>query len=213
MVTQANDALLAERLTGGEVGASYSSFHKKLAAQGAVFWSEVTRPIANVTLDIQPDLIIRQRKNLGRTRSQDVELNVEGRLIVTVTLSGGYQFADATVRDFPANTELEGRLVPHLPRHAITFQARYANPLRLTAAVQRRFVGSEFDDDQNLLRLNRYFTLDAFVSRALGHGTELFAATENLFNQRYEVGRTPVRILGPPLLGRVGLRIEIPTGH
>jgi hypothetical protein len=40
-------------------------------------------------------------------------------------------------------------------------------------------------------------------------GVELFAAAENLFNQRYDIGRTPVRTLGPPLLARFGVRLRL----
>jgi hypothetical protein len=40
---------------------------------------------------------------------------------------------------------------------------------------------------------------------------ELFAAAENIFNQRYTVGRTPVETLGPPLLARIGIRLTLPA--
>ena len=110
---------------------------------------------------------------------------------------------------FPANPVLEGLLIPHVPRSVITFQARYSNPRSLTIGLQQRFVGMEFNDDQNLLQLRRYSTLDAFVSRPLSRHVEVFAAAENLLNQRCDVGRTPVLTIGPPLLARVGLRLHL----
>ncbi len=209
IVTLSNDSLRAERLTGGEAGASFTAFDQRLVARGTFYWSEITRPIANVTLDVLPDLITRQRQNLGRTRSRGLELDAIARITNTLSISGGYEFADASVLRFPANTALEGLLIPQVPRHQLTFQARYSNPSRLTVGVQGRAVGAEFDDDQNRLRLDRYFTLDALVSRSLVRGVDVFAAAENLLNQRYVVGRTPVRTLGPPLLVRVGLRLEL----
>jgi outer membrane receptor protein involved in Fe transport len=209
VLTLANDKLRAERLTGGEAGARFAAFNRKLNVRGTFFWSEITRPIANVTLAFAPDLITRQRQNLGRTRSRGLELEAEARLSDTVTVSGGYQFADATVLRFPANTSLEGLLIPQVARHQMTFQARYSNPERLTLAVQGRAVGAQFDDDQNRFRLDRFFALDALVSRRVMSGVELFAAAENLFNQRYDIGRTPVRTLGPPLLARFGVRLRL----
>ena len=80
---------------------------------------------------------------------------------------------------------------------------------RVTLAVQGRAVGAQFDDDQNRLKLARYFTVVAFLSHGLGHGAELFAAGENLTGQRYQVGRTPVLTIGPPALVRVGFRMEL----
>jgi len=208
VLTQANDKLRAERLTGGEAGASVAGFRKKLNVRGTFFWSEITRPIANVTLSTTPALITRQRQNLGRTRSRGIEIEAEARITNSIIVTGGYQFIDATVSKFPANTALEGLLIPQVARHLFTFQARYSNPRRLTVAIQGRGAGSQFDDDQNQFALDRYFTLDAFASRLLGRGVEVFGAFENLTGRRYEVGRTPVTTLGPPLLARVGFRVS-----
>jgi outer membrane receptor protein involved in Fe transport len=209
VLTLANDKLRAERLTGGEGGASFAAFDRRLSVRGTFFWSELTRPIANVTLTVTPALITRQRQNLGRTRSRGVEIESEARITNTVTISAGYQFVDATVLRFPANTTLEGLLIPQVARHLLTFQARYSNPHWATVAFQGRASGSQFDDDQNLLPLDSYFTLDALASRSIGRGFEVFGAFENLFNQRYDIGRTPVRTLGPPLLARIGIRFHL----
>jgi outer membrane receptor protein involved in Fe transport len=210
VLTLANSNLQAERLTGGETGASVDAFKRRLNVRGTFFWSEITRPVANVTLSVTPTLITRQRQNLGRTRSRGVEIESEARIGNSVVFSAGYQFLDATVVSFPANTGLEGLWIPQVPRHLFTFQARYSNRRLLTLALQGRASSKQFDDDQNLLPLDPYFTLDAMVSRDLGYGMEVFGALENLTGQRYEVGRTPVTTLGPPLLGRVGLRFTFP---
>jgi outer membrane receptor protein involved in Fe transport len=209
VVTLANNGLTAEQLTGAEAGASYSPWHERVSVRGTLFWSDISDPIANVTLSATPSLITEQRQNLGETRSRGAELDAEARLTSTVTLSGGCQYVDATVTSFPADTHLVGLLVPHVPRHDLTFQARYSRPGRITAALQGRFVGSVFDDVQNTLPLNHYFMLNALASRPLRHGVEIFVAGENLLDQRYDVARTPVLTSGPPILYRVGLRMTI----
>jgi outer membrane receptor protein involved in Fe transport len=204
-----NSALTAEQLTGAEAGASYNTWHDRLNVRGTLFWSDISDPIANVTLSTTPSLITEQRQNLGETRSRGAELSIEARLTNTITLSGGTQYVDATVKSFPAETLLVGLLVPHVPRHDLTFQARYSRPHFLTASLQGSFVGSTFDNDQNTLLLRRYFLLDAFASRPLGHGMEVFVAGENLTDQRYDVARTPVLTSGPPFLFRGGFRVNI----
>ena len=162
-----------------------------------------------MTLEVQPNLITRQRQNLGSTRSRGIEFDFGARVSDAVTLSGGYQFSDATVLKFPVNPALQGLLIPHVPRHVLALQARYAHGRWVTAALQARFSGAEFDDDQNLLLLGRYFELDALASRSLGHGVEAFAAAENLLNQRCDVARTPVLTIGPPAQVRIGLRVAL----
>jgi outer membrane receptor protein involved in Fe transport len=206
VLTLANSGLTAEQLTGAEAGASYSAWRERLALRGTLFWSDISDPIANVTLSTTPNLITEQRQNLGETRARGAELEAEARLTNTMTLSGGTQYVDATVTSFPANTELVGLLVPHVPRHNVNFQARYSRPHRFTAALQGSFAGSAFDDDKNTLLLRRYFLLDALVSRPLGRGMEVFVAGENLLDERYDVARTPVLSSGPPILFRAGFR-------
>ncbi|HEY6807057.1 MAG TPA: TonB-dependent receptor [Pyrinomonadaceae bacterium] len=209
--TLANENLKAERLTGGEAGVRVTNANNKLNFRGSFYWNDITRPVANVTLATTPALITRQRQNLGRTRSRGIELQADAHLTRKWDVSGSYLFADATVVEFPANTLLEGLRLPQVPRQQLTFQTRYSDPRIATIGFQGRASSSQFDDDQNQFRLGSYFTLDAFVSRRVNERLEVFAAFENLFDQRYEVGKTPVTTLGPPLLFRAGFRIEV--GH
>ena len=138
-----------------------------------------------------------------------MELQADAQLNRLWSVSGSYLFADATVREFPANTTLEGLTLPQVPRHQFTFQTRYSNSKIATVAFQGRASSSQFDDDQNVFRLDPYFTLDAYVSRQVNEHFEIFGAVENVFNQRYEVGKTPVTTLGPPILVRAGLRMRL----
>ena len=207
IVTQANDQLLAERLTGAEAGAIVTGWDQHFMLRGNFFWSDITRPIANVTLSVAPDLITRQRQNLGRTRSRGAEVEADERLSNAITLSGSYEYTDATVTSFSANPALVGLWLPQVPHHQFTLQARYVKPFVLVG-VQGRYVGNQFDDDQNLLSLARFFALDAIISHSLRPGVEVFVAGENLLNQQYQIGRTPVLTVGPPILARAGLRLQ-----
>jgi len=212
--TEFNPNLRAERLTGAEGGAIVTGWNQRLMLRGNFFWNQITRPVPNVTLITTPSLITRQRQNLGSTISQGVEFEASSQLSSSVTVSGGYQYTHATVTNFsvdPAlaglNPSLVGLNVPQIPRHQFDFQARYSRPFILLA-VQGRFGGNQFDDDQNTLLLRRYFALDATASHTLRPGVDLFVAVENLLNQRYDVGRTPVLTVGPPILARAGLRLQ-----
>jgi outer membrane receptor protein involved in Fe transport len=205
--TESNADLKAERLTGAEGGAVVTAWNQRLMLRGTFFWNDITRPVGNVTLSSTPTLITRMRDNLGRTRSQGVELETTARVSNALTLSGGYEYTDATVINFSADPTLVGLDIPQIPRNVFTFQARYSKPFILLA-VQGRYIGNQFDDDQNSLLLRRYFTLDTTVSHTIRHGADLFLAIENLFNQHYDIGRTPVLTVGPPILARAGLRLQ-----
>ncbi|MFN2599314.1 MAG: TonB-dependent receptor [Pyrinomonadaceae bacterium] len=209
VLTLANENLRAERLAGGEAGAVFASRDQKFDLRATFFWTEITRPVANVTLSAAPGLITRRRENLGRTRARGVEIETEARLSRHLSASGGYLFVEPTVLEFPANRALEGLQVPQVARQQLTFQLRYDSPSRWTAGVQGRASSSQFDDDQNLFRLAPYFTLDAYASRRVARDFELFAAAENLLDRRSEVARTPILTLGTPLVARFGFRVRL----
>lgn len=212
VLTQANADLEAERLTGAETGAVFTS--PRTTARGVLYWMEVDRSIANVTLSVSPippGLITRQRRNLGSTRSRGVELEGTARLGDRWTLSGGYLFSDATVASARAEPGLEGLRLAQVPKHQASAQLRVSDPRLGTLGLQARWTGDQFDDDRNELLLRSFTSVDALVSRPLGDrrvGLEVFVAGENLLNERAEIGRTPVLTLGPPRTLRLGLRFE-----
>ncbi len=209
IVTDANSALGAEHLTGGEAGAQWSPGNGWLNARASLFWSDIADPIANVTLTTTPSLITRQRQNLGSTRSRGLELEAFARLSSRWTLSGGYQYVEATVTSFPVERALVGLWIPEVPRNTATFQATYSQPSGWTFALQGRYTGLQYDDDLNQFPLPPAFTLDTLVSHPLGHRLEIYAAAENLTADRYAVARVPFTEIGPPVLVRGGIRLHL----
>ena len=213
VTTLSNALLRAERSTGAEAGTRVVGFDNKLAARATVFWTDIVDPVTNVTLDP----VTRQRQNLGRTRSLGTELDARLRLSSAIELSGGYQYTHATVID--SVPSLIGLNVPEVPRHQFSWEARYWNPSRLLVSVQGRYSSLQYDDDLNTLSLKPYYVTDVFVGRNLKRGITVYVAAENLLNQRYAVTlqpptppqTQPLQNLGPPILARVGIRVDWPA--
>ena len=210
-LTLANERLTAERLAGGEAGAHWTGAGGRLRARATAFTSDVRDPVANVTLSVRPGLVTRQRQNLGRTRSRGLEGEVEATPLGGLHLAAGYTLTDARVERFPANAALEGLQLPQIPRHQLTFQARYERAKGLRLALQGRWAGAQYEDDQNQLRLAPAFLLDVLAAHGVGRGLEVFAAAENVLDQKVDAGLTPVRTLGPPFTARAGLRLRLPA--
>jgi outer membrane receptor protein involved in Fe transport len=205
VLTLANAGLQAERLSGAEAGANV--FLKRARIHTAFFWMEVADPVANVTLSSTPALITRQRENLGRTRSRGVEADARWRLN-QIDITAAYQYTDAVVTSFAADPTLVGLEVPQVAPHQFTLQARYNLPAGWTLATEARASSRQFDDDQNLFPLDSFFLMDAYVSKRVGRGVDLFATVENMFNSRIQVARTPLLNVGPPIYGRAGIRLR-----
>lgn len=209
VLTQANESLEAEHLTGFDAGVRLAATDR-ITARATAFHMVVDEPVANVTLSTTPSLIERQRQNLGQTRSRGVELDLEWRLAPALSVRAGYLFADARVRSFAADPSLVGRLVPQVARHAGSVQLRAAGRVG-RAWLQARWSGAQFDDDQNQLRLAPFVTLDARAERRFLRTVAVFAAVENAGGVRYDIGRTPTRTIGPPRTLRIGLTFDTPA--
>jgi len=131
-----------------------------------------------------------------------------------IQITAGYAYTQATVLSYPGSPggiDLVGLDVPQVPRNTFTWEARYWNPSRLFVSVQGRFVGQQFDDDLNTLPLDSFYSMNLQIGRAVTRHLEFYAAAENLTGQRYEVARTPIVNLGPPILFRAGLRLNYPA--
>ena len=168
------------------------------------FWSRLKDPVSNVT--IAPNL--RQRQNLGRTRTWGLQTDLEYRPGRMWRFTGSYILDDSTVQDFPANPALVGNRLAQVAKHKFTLQVAYLNPQIVDVTLLGKLVGPQFDDDQNLFKLGSYFVVDATLSRRLGETAEAFLAVENLFNREYPVRSNPASI-GTPILVQGGIRFSV----
>ncbi|MBA2493916.1 MAG: TonB-dependent receptor [Acidobacteria bacterium] len=209
VVTLANENLRAERADTFETGLNFSGFTKRLNIRGNFFITEVSQPIVSITLAATPLLITRQRQNVGETRSRGLEIDAEFAPRRDLRFSASYLLVDSRVTEFFANPELIGKFLPQVARRQFTFQIFYRPPKKLSLSLQSRVSDEQFEDDLNTLRLRPFFTLDAFGSYRLFQKFEIFAAIENIFNNRYDIGRTPVLTVAAPRFVRVGLRFDL----
>lgn len=207
VLTLANPGLTGEHLTGGEAGVSQLFWANRLTVRGNFFWSDISDPVANITLITTPSLITRQKENLGVIQARGFELSGEMHVTERLQISGAYLFVNSTVLSFSANPALEGNFLPQVPQNQFSLQASYTRE-KWTVGLQARFLGNQFDDDQNLLPLGHAFSLDAQVSRQVARRTSLFFAVQNLTNDRFKTAATPVFLVGPPVFVRGGVRFE-----
>ena len=217
-LTKANPNLRSERATGWETGVVWMTrYNTHLRA--SYFWTQVNRPITALTVSTTPTLITEVRKNLGQIESKGVSFDADTSPVRWLLLTGGYQYANATVTKFSQqavtvdcgnpSTTLIGCRIPQVPRNMGTLQARFSYPKIGVLSLQGRMSGNQYDNDLNTYLLHSYFRLDAYASREIGKRFEVFASADNLFNRDIEVGRTPTLTLGTPLVGRIGFRIRI----
>ncbi|QQS32131.1 MAG: TonB-dependent receptor [Acidobacteriota bacterium] len=210
IVTEANAFLTPERANTFEAGGSYSLTNPTLILRASVYSTRVIDPVVSITTSSTPTLITRQRRNVGSTLSRGFEADMQFWPMAKLKLNAGYLFVDAKISSFPADPALVGNALPQVARHSFTAQARYDIGRRWNVSTQLRASSSQFEDDRNTLLLRKYFTADARAAHKFSDAVEALLAIENLFNSRYDIGRTPVRTIAAPRSVRLGLRINLP---
>jgi outer membrane receptor protein involved in Fe transport len=205
-LTLANDQLVAETLTGGEASWLWTASRYSVRATG--FVTTLDDAIANVTLSTTPTLITRQRQNAGSVSSRGVEVEGEWRLDRRWMVSGNITATNSTFGEGPSG--LDGLRVPQVPRYQATAGVRFVDPRWLTASMQLRAIGLQYEDDRNTLPLDEATIVDLFASRGLTRAVHVFGAVENLFDEVVPVGRTPLPTIGLPRTFRVGVRVFWP---
>jgi outer membrane receptor protein involved in Fe transport len=183
-------------------------------ARLTAFWNQVKDQILNVTTatplsDCPAGTTCRQRRNVDLTRIRGLEGEVEGRPTRDWRLLVGHAWTDAQVIAATGQPGLAGKHLAQVPKHVTTGSVRWERPAWFSAQVVARFVGGQFEDDQNTLPLGRYATLDLHLSRAMTSWGTLFFAVENLTDEEYAVARTNEGVVstGTPRIIRGGVRL------
>jgi len=206
--TLPNPNLRSERATGWETGFQANLPRWESMLRMSYFWTQVNRPITALTLSTTPTSTLLQRENLGQIESRGISIDYEAHPFPWAAITGGYQYADATVTSYVQQPQLVGNWIPQVARNMATTQVRVANSRIGVLSLQGRISGRQYDDDANQYLLHGYFRFDAYASREFGRHAEFFVAGENLFDRSIEVGKTPILTLGTPRVARFGLRLR-----
>lgn len=236
-VTEANPGLKTERVTTGEVGVEwtpfgsgkgpgYDPFHgfptraepPKVKLAATAFWNDLRDAVGNVTIARGPGTfpvvgtlaaggLGLQRLNLDRTRTQGIELSGELSPSHELSFNAAVLFNDATVRSAAVAPTLVGKQIAQVPRHSATVGANW-KMAKFTVIPRVRWIGRQFEDDQNTLILGEAVVTDVGVDYAVNRTLSLFLNAENLGNARVETGRSVDGIVnvGTPRLVLGGIR-------
>jgi outer membrane receptor protein involved in Fe transport len=217
VITEANAALDTEHATSVELGAEYSRTTLTLGA--AVFRTDLRDAVGNVTLFRGPGSfpivgfvpaggLGRQRLNLDRIRVQGLELTARWSPAPMVSFTADYLYNDATVSSARAAPALAGKRLAQVPRHVAAFGASWSPAKSFTLTPRVRFLGRQFEDDENQLLLGAALVVDLGASYHLTDAAELYLNAENLTDERIETGRSADGLVntGTPRLVLGGVR-------
>jgi outer membrane receptor protein involved in Fe transport len=204
--TEANPDLTPETLRGVEGGVDLGAPRgPTLRLTG--FWNEIEDPIVNVTTGTNA----RQRRNLGTARIDGLEAEATWPFLRHWSVTAAYTYAPTKLTSAPVpsgSPPLEGKELPQCPKHLGIAALAFDDPRLFTASAQVRYVGNQYEDDQNTQPLGDAWLVDLFAAWHATRRLDLFVAVENLLDKTYYVGRAGLDTVGQPLFVHGGLRIQ-----
>jgi outer membrane receptor protein involved in Fe transport len=208
VITDSNPNLGPERLQGAEVGFELAPL-AAVTTRVTGFWNVLQDPIVNVTPDPKNNPNLRQRQNLGEARIRGVEADVEWRIVRNLTAAVGYTFVDPVVTSAPTQPAVVGNQLPLDPRHRATAGLLWDDLRRFAAMVQVRYIGPQFEDDQNQVRLGEFGLLDVSARWRTTRNLDLVFGVENLLDKTYLVGHPgTVENIGQPRFIHAGVAVR-----
>jgi len=193
--TEANPELDAESLWGAELGVDHYPA-PGFMARGALFFNRLNDPIGNATVASGPEGILRRRANLGPVDVWGVELEAEWETS-RFDLRAAAQWSESRVKA----TDLR---LPLAPRGRASLGLSWRGPV--TARLEGRYEGRQFDDDRNELALGGFALADLSLSKRFNGSWEVYAGVENLLDRRYAFSLTPEPRYGSPRTVYAGAR-------
>jgi outer membrane receptor protein involved in Fe transport len=221
LLVLANNQLGPEDLVGGEAGVNLIAT-ENVTVRGTWYINGIENPVSNVTISTAPPT--QQRQNLGRTKVQGFQTDLEYRLGTRWRVAGAYLFNDAKVTENATNPELVGKYLPQVPQHRGSIQFAYTDPRYVNLALGLQMAGKQYDDDLNARGvpangcavqsqscvnpgLPGFSLLDFTASRPLGRGVEVFFGVQNILDEEVYVQTNPTTI-GAPRLVQGGVRVR-----
>jgi len=218
--TVANAALAPERLQGVELGLNYEIFTLRFGA--TVFWNRLDNAIANVTLARGPGIFpgagfvsaagsFNQRQNLDAVEAKGIEIEARAN-IGDFDLFTAYSFVDARVEAGPGQMAIDGLRPAQVPRHFATGSLGWfpqGGDSGINATL--RYVGSQFEDDLGVLRLDDALTFDARAALRISRTVLVELRGENLFDATVQAAISGPGIVerGTPRTIWLGVKLDI----
>lgn len=196
--TAANPLLDPERLAGAEAGIDLTPT-STLTLSATGYWNRIRGAIGNVTLGTGPGNFpgvgfvaaggaYRQRLNLDAIIARGAEVDLRWRS-GPWRASASWAFTDADVEASGTARALDERRPAQVARHQGSASLGWTRD-RTSISVTGRYIGPQFEDDQNARALTNAFTLDARIAVPVTASLSIEARGENLTDARVETAIT-----------------------
>ncbi len=220
VITEANAALRPEELLGGEIGAEWRPLDGvRIAATG--FYNRLADAVGNVTIGMGPGtfdpggfiprgVTLRQRRNIDLVTAPGAELKAEWQISTPLFLRASYLYSEPRI-ERTSERRLIGNLLAQTPAHVVTGGIEWKPGGGWFFSAQGRYNARQFEDDQNLIPLAPYFSIDAAAFYEFSRRWSAGLKVENLLNAEIETGKSADGLvsIGTPRLVSLELQVRL----
>ena len=215
--TEANSALAPEQLYGVEAGWGGTAAWLKWDVTG--FYNQLHNAIGNVTIGKSfcgpnPCGILFQRQNAGDIDALGAEGELTAALGDDLNASTAVSVTDARFQDDARN--LAGKRPAQAPRFVMTGGLNWSPWPDWQFGADLRWVGAQFEDDRNTLRLGAAFVTDLRAQWRFRENISLIGEIDNLADVTVNTGETSFLPDGAPVISQGAPRmfqIELAFAH
>ncbi len=201
-----NPYLEPETLVGGEVGWEWANGPTHVEVN--LFRNVIDGLQSRANVAGQPANVF-QFFNLGKGRSQGLELLADVRLSRRWSVNAGYTYADATIIEDPS-PDLQGKWLPEVAPHMGSFSVRFHGDRGTHADLRGRILSRSYGEAQNVSLSPAHRVVDLSLSQQLRSWIDAYVMVENLFDESYYLALAPTSFRsGLPRTVTAGVRVNL----
>jgi outer membrane cobalamin receptor len=154
-----------------------------------------------------------QIMNLGKVRSQGIELMGDLRLSRRWSANAGYTYADSKIVEDPDPT-LVGNITPEVAPHVGSLSVSFRGDRGTRVDVRGRVLSRSYGESSNVALAPAHRVLDLSLSQQLRSWIDAYAIIENAFDEHYYLALTPSALrAAQPRTITAGFRVSLGSGH
>ena len=208
VVTNANAALTPEKLDGVEAG--WGGTTDNVTWSTTAFWNTLHDAVENATIALSncPPAtgMCEQRKNVGDIDALGLEAEASESIASDFAFREAVAWTDARVHPGAAAPLLAGKRPAQAPDAVITGGAHWEPLSRQALDADLRWVGAQYEDDLNTIKLGSALTLDVRAALQIADGVSLYGKIDNALDAKVATGNTTGVInIGAPRIFEIGV--------
>lgn len=150
--------------------------------------------------------------NVGKGRSQGLELMANMRLSQRFSVDAGYAYTDSTIVENDIDPTLEGKQVPDVAKHLGSLTLRFRALRGTSVDLRGRVLSRSYGEPANVVPAPAHRVVDVSVSHPIRDWADAYASLENAFDEQYFYVLTPTSFrTGQSRTVSAGMRMKFPT--